>query len=79
MPSRVGCASGDPSVPVPSPHGSGVPVENHPYPYRALTGWVCQWRSTRTRTEPSRVGCASGEAPVPVPSPHGLGVPVQKE
>ncbi|MGH0181095.1 UNVERIFIED_CONTAM: hypothetical protein FKN15_011099 [Acipenser sinensis] len=68
---------------VPSPHGSDVPVEKHPYPYR---------------TEPSRVGCASGEAPVPVPyraltgrmcqwrstrtrtvpSPHGSDVPVEK-
>ncbi|MGH0157104.1 UNVERIFIED_CONTAM: hypothetical protein FKN15_033011 [Acipenser sinensis] len=37
---------------VPSPHGLGVPVENHPYPYR---------------TEPSRAGCASGEPPIPVP------------
>ncbi|MGH0148084.1 UNVERIFIED_CONTAM: hypothetical protein FKN15_034751 [Acipenser sinensis] len=37
---------------VASPHGSDVPVENHPYPYRS---------------EPSRVGCASGEPPVPVP------------
>ncbi|MGH0144435.1 UNVERIFIED_CONTAM: hypothetical protein FKN15_017186 [Acipenser sinensis] len=80
-PSRVGCASGEPPVPVlyralmgrvcqwrttrtrtvPSPHGSGVPVEKHPYPY-------C--------TEPSRVGCASGEAPVP--SPHRSDVPVEK-
>ncbi|MGH0172536.1 UNVERIFIED_CONTAM: hypothetical protein FKN15_065662 [Acipenser sinensis] len=36
---------------VPSPHGSDVTVENHPYPY-------C--------TDPSRVGCASGEPPIPV-------------
>ncbi|MGH0136689.1 UNVERIFIED_CONTAM: hypothetical protein FKN15_066562 [Acipenser sinensis] len=66
---------------VPSPHGSDVPVEKHPYPYR---------------TEPSPVGCVSGEAPVPyraltgrmfqwrstrtrtVPSPHGSDVPVEK-
>ncbi|MGH0122438.1 UNVERIFIED_CONTAM: hypothetical protein FKN15_004205 [Acipenser sinensis] len=43
---------------VPSPHGSAVPVENHPYPYR---------------TEPSRVGCASGEPPVPIPYRAFLG------
>ncbi|MGH0165805.1 UNVERIFIED_CONTAM: hypothetical protein FKN15_049712 [Acipenser sinensis] len=76
--------------------GSDVPVENHPYStepsrvgcasgeppvqYRALTGRMCQWRTTRTvpsphgsdvpvenhpySTEPSRVGRASGEPPV---------------
>ncbi|RXM27205.1 hypothetical protein EOD39_11951 [Acipenser ruthenus] len=49
-PSRVGCASGEAPVPV---------------PYRALTGRMCQSRSTRTLTVPSRVGCASGEPPVP--------------
>ncbi|MGH0132124.1 UNVERIFIED_CONTAM: hypothetical protein FKN15_048763 [Acipenser sinensis] len=79
-PSWVGCASGEPHVPV---------------PYRALLGWMCQWRTTRTRTvpsphgsdvpaeeylpveehpypyrtEPSRVGCASGEPPVPSGAP----------
>ncbi|MGH0161656.1 UNVERIFIED_CONTAM: hypothetical protein FKN15_041603 [Acipenser sinensis] len=46
-PSRVGCASGEAPVPV---------------PYRALTGRMCQWRSTRTRT---------------VPSPHRSDVPVE--
>ncbi|MGH0146888.1 UNVERIFIED_CONTAM: hypothetical protein FKN15_014115 [Acipenser sinensis] len=65
-PSRVGCVSGEPPVPV---------------PYRALAGRMCQWRTTRTRavpssrgsdvpvenhlypcrTELSRVRCASGE------------------
>ncbi|MGH0124968.1 UNVERIFIED_CONTAM: hypothetical protein FKN15_005519 [Acipenser sinensis] len=48
-PSWVGCASGEPPVPV---------------LYRALTGRMCQWRTTRTRT---------------VPSPHGSDVPVEKE
>ncbi|MGH0136688.1 UNVERIFIED_CONTAM: hypothetical protein FKN15_066561 [Acipenser sinensis] len=50
--SRVGCASGE------------APVAEL---YRALTGRMCQWRSTRTRTEPSQIGCFSAEAPVPVP------------